>query len=215
MKMIPSGHLLLQDAWQDLTERYVNLAYPDGRPKLPSGEETSSFLLGMHQFHASYVIQQCLLDGEMVGLYTDLEGTKNIPAGFWRDNAGNDAIWNGITPASLTSSSEWIFVTSNQYKDLLSALRMIEVAGAGLQIDRAEAHGDDTAKRKTLTAADIRSAVAMLSKETRAKRMTRDAQKRLLRQSFAGKDITEANFRSIFKEVPTKIGAPRKADKEG
>lgn len=212
MKMIPSGHLLLQDVWKDLTERYANLYYPT-RPKFPHGTKIPADLLGMYNFNASYMLQQALLDGNIVAFYTDIEDVRKIPRGFWRDNAGNNAIWSGFTPEKISGESEWIYIERRQYEDFLSKLDVATAEGTGL-LEPVQSKFEPNARRRYLSASDIPQAVAMLKNESLTENMTRDEQRRWLRQTFADRDISEANFRSIFNHIPIKRGRPTKSDEK-
>ncbi|MCJ2015955.1 hypothetical protein MKK84_00680 [Methylobacterium sp. E-065] len=158
MKMIPTGNYLLVDVWEDLAERYVNIAYPSGRPKLPDGKNLPTGLVGMQNFTASYELQQRLLDEVITGYYTNLEGIQKIPRGFWRDKTGNDSIWSGMIPSTLSTESEWIFVNRTDYAELLARLGMADVLGSGLVRENQEKAAEPSTRRP-MSATDIEAAI--------------------------------------------------------
>lgn len=211
MKMIPTGNYLLVDIFKDLADRYVNLAYPEGRPKLPNGKDAPTGLPGMQDFTASYEIQQSLLDEFMIGYFTDFEDIKKIPRGFWRDKTGNDAIWSGMTPEGMSAQSEWIFVSRINYSELLAALGMTDVPGNGLVRESQDTIAESSGRRP-MSGADIETAVELLKAEMLTKSLNREEQKLWVFQTFANKKVTEGDWRRIYPRVPAKKGRPRKSE---
>lgn len=211
MKMIPTGNYLLVDIFKDLAERYINLSYPDGRPKLQNGKDAPTGLAGMQNFTASYEIQQSLLDNFMTGYFTDFEDIKKIPRGFWRDQTGNDAIWSGMTPGGMSAESEWIFVSHTNYSELVAALGMTDVPGLGL-VRKNQDTAAEPSGRRPMSGADIETAIELLKAEMLTKSLNREDQKIFVLQTFANKKVTEGDWRRIYPKVPAKRGRPRKSE---
>ncbi|MCJ2137279.1 hypothetical protein MKK69_25080 [Methylobacterium sp. J-026] len=162
----------------------------------------------------SEILGSALSGRQLVAIYYD-PGGNFLPllANFWQGPHGAVIMDHGYIPSAVA----WQIGIPNGGEDIsiyLDALQAEAIERVSAAAKQATSPTGEADRPKSMRDRDIEEAIAALEAETLTKRLTRAQASEFLRQRFPSRHITEADFRSIFKKVPTAIGRPRNVDKK-
>lgn len=155
-----------------------------------------------------------LAGGSIVALYyLEATGFSRVPQQIWLGEHGRAIIDTGIISEDIATRQLGVWTRGEDLSVFISRSDLEPFIEA-IASEGAPDEASSQPRQRPMSRADLVKAAELLKAESQTKRMTRAEQRIWLRQAFVAQEITEDNFRNIFKEVPVGIGRPKKADKK-
>lgn len=222
---IPSNSLRISDAREDIIQRIISRKHSLG--KLEKTAEKSSIRFEDEIDEGSVRLQQALIDGVLEAKFMDAAGECSVSTAAWRSNEGRSALVSAKIGDKTIENRGTIYINIANYLDFIKKSYLDAFQGNWWVVEKIEAfsqsHAVDVSRaglstdgndRRPISEADIRKAIDLLRAKSATETMTKPQRLEFLCQAFPGRHIGDRVFRRIQREVPSKIGRPKKDGRE-